>query len=327
MSWAWSMLKMASNSEELKTFEELLAHKPSLAEVCEHVRTTRWFQLGVQLGLDEIDLEEIEEDRSSGDEKRTSVYQLWFRTQPKATRGQLLTALKSTAVGEYGRVAKGYENILRKKSLLSSNNSYHDDIPSMDILDTTINDIHITKIAAAIINWESLPLGLKQSDIEAIKRNYPSDYSQQKIKSLYKWRQMNESQGTYRQLISIVSPISKELAENIGSLIDKDISVIDKEDMIPVYDWDECISDEMIWNIAHVMILWEELSIPLGLSKSEQVIIAKDYKGDYNAQKRQILFKWREKQGQSAATYRALVKILTEIEDNDLAEHITKMIK
>ena len=100
----------------MATFEKILDSKPPLAEICEHVRISKWFNLGVQLQLDDVDLEEIRED---GPDKRNRMYQLWLRTQSKASRRQLLDALRRRDVGEY-TVADQYEEFLRTKTVPSS---------------------------------------------------------------------------------------------------------------------------------------------------------------------------------------------------------------
>lgn len=108
---AW--FKMAACKEALPDpLCKLLDEKPSLSEICEHVRTIKWFQLGIQLELDDSELREIKEDNNSVADRRTAMYQLWFRTQPKRNRRQLLNALKSKAVSEY-KIASDYEEILR----------------------------------------------------------------------------------------------------------------------------------------------------------------------------------------------------------------------
>ena len=104
----------------MATFEELLDGKPPLAEICEHVRINKWFNLGVQLELDDVDLEEIRED---GPDKRNRMYQLWLRTQPRASRRQLLDALRRRDVGEY-TVADRYEKFLQTKAIPSSSGKY-----------------------------------------------------------------------------------------------------------------------------------------------------------------------------------------------------------
>ena len=91
------------------TLSSVLDQKPPLSEVCEYARTSRWYKLGIQLELDEVELKEIRND--TGSDKRTQMYQLWLHTQPNATRRQLLAALRTKDVGEEV-VASKYEQML-----------------------------------------------------------------------------------------------------------------------------------------------------------------------------------------------------------------------
>ena len=100
---------MAEGNSSSLTFDELLDQKPKLSEVCEHARTSKWYKLGIQLEVDEVELEEIRND--TGSDKRTLMYQLWLCSQPNATRRQLLTALRTRDVGE-NTVAHNYEQML-----------------------------------------------------------------------------------------------------------------------------------------------------------------------------------------------------------------------
>ena len=100
---------MAVRGSSLSSTDRLLDEKPPLFEVCEYVRTSRWYLLGIKLKVDEVELNEIRDE--SGPDKRSRMFQLWLRTQPNATRRQLLTALRSKDVGEES-VALKYENMV-----------------------------------------------------------------------------------------------------------------------------------------------------------------------------------------------------------------------
>ena len=47
------------------TLSSVLDQKPPLSEVCEHARTSRWYKLGIQLEVDEVELKEIRDDTRS----------------------------------------------------------------------------------------------------------------------------------------------------------------------------------------------------------------------------------------------------------------------
>ena len=77
--------------------------QPDLKELTTHARTAQWYQLGVQLELDSVDLD--------GCTDLTRMYQLWIQQKPEmATRRNLLTALRSI---RENNVARKYENYLR----------------------------------------------------------------------------------------------------------------------------------------------------------------------------------------------------------------------
>ena len=58
--------------------EYLLNQQPTLEELIEHPRTAEWYQLGVKVGLDSLDLAECHDC--------TSMYELW-RKQEKQQGG------------------------------------------------------------------------------------------------------------------------------------------------------------------------------------------------------------------------------------------------
>ena len=87
----------------------LLDQQPKLKEITEFARTAKWYQLGVQLELDDVDL--------AGCTDIARVYQLWIQQKAQdATRRNLLTALRAI---KQNNVACQYEQYL-KKSLVSS---------------------------------------------------------------------------------------------------------------------------------------------------------------------------------------------------------------
>ena len=187
-----------------------------------------------------------------------------------------------------------------------------------------VSSTSVYKIARSMINWEelSLPLGLTQSETETIKRDYRRDYNQQKIAVLHKWIEKNGCNATYDRLIEIVSPISRELGESIESTSS---STMAKHSTQPSVKNDNKLSDLMIVKISQKIISWEDIAIPLGLTRPEIEVIKRNNRGDYNGQKIQLLFKWREKGG-SAATGHKLVQLLLEYEEhNELADDIRKL--
>ena len=87
------------------SLEILLDQQPGLKELTTHARTAHWYQLGVELELDSIDID--------GCTDMTSMYRLWIQQKANmATRRNLLTALRSI---RENNVAWMYESYLRTK--------------------------------------------------------------------------------------------------------------------------------------------------------------------------------------------------------------------
>ena len=89
--------------------------KPDLKIVCAIVRTSRWHQLGIQLGVDEEMLHDIETDRSETQDKRTQMFRLWIASQPEASHTQLVEALRLKIIGE-DRMAQEYEEKVKEEA-------------------------------------------------------------------------------------------------------------------------------------------------------------------------------------------------------------------
>ena len=62
-----------------------LNRKPELRTVCAVVRTARWHQLGIQLGVDTQMLDDIKIEKSETQEKMTQMFRLWLA---KSTRSK-----------------------------------------------------------------------------------------------------------------------------------------------------------------------------------------------------------------------------------------------
>ena len=92
--------------------ETYLNQKPELSDLCEHVRIQDWYQLGLQLRIDSIHLNEITCDNKSEVMKRTKMFELWLRTNPKASVGQLVEALRRKSIQE-NTIADEFEQIYK----------------------------------------------------------------------------------------------------------------------------------------------------------------------------------------------------------------------
>ena len=82
----------------------LLNQQPDLKEITKFAQTAKWYQLGIQLGLDVVDLD--------GCTDLARMYQLWIQQKAKdATRRNLLIALRAI---RQNNVACQYEDYLKR---------------------------------------------------------------------------------------------------------------------------------------------------------------------------------------------------------------------
>ena len=83
--------------------KQLLDEEPTPEELISHARTAEWFDLGVKLGLDSVDLDECL--------NCTSMYQLWINEKGRSvTRRSLLDALRAI---RQKKIADAYEDYLK----------------------------------------------------------------------------------------------------------------------------------------------------------------------------------------------------------------------
>ena len=77
-----------------------LNQKPLLSDLCEHVRTERWYMLGIQLDIDTVCLNDIQAEHHSEDKRRARMFEEWLRVNPEASVSQLIEALRKESVQE-----------------------------------------------------------------------------------------------------------------------------------------------------------------------------------------------------------------------------------
>ena len=87
---------------------------------------------------------------------------------------------------------------------------------------------------------------------------------------------------------------------------------------------DKSITDVDIATLSKEINTWETFRPYLGISKPEETAIKRNYKDDYELQKREMLQRWKQKNG-SKATPRALLKACGEAEDITLKDAIGKL--
>ena len=92
-------------------YQKLLDEVPQLHEVCNYVRTAHWYELGIQLQLNTVDLDSIINDSAVTD-KLSRIYNVWLNKKGNAaTRRSLLAALQTEHVGQK-RIADEYKERL-----------------------------------------------------------------------------------------------------------------------------------------------------------------------------------------------------------------------
>ena len=94
------------------SFEEILEEKPTLDELCEHIRIgSKWYQLGVLLKLNDVKLDDIHRLAEDSTYKTLKMFKLWLGTNPHATRKHVLDALRNEVIEE-NNITQKYEKIL-----------------------------------------------------------------------------------------------------------------------------------------------------------------------------------------------------------------------
>ena len=93
---------------------------PTLSELDNYVRTNKWYALGLQLGIEDKELETIQKHRGGDkDECRRAMFRIWLGT---TSRKELLNALRTKAVNELV-IANEYEKLIITTSHSGMRNS------------------------------------------------------------------------------------------------------------------------------------------------------------------------------------------------------------
>jgi len=78
--------------------------EPSLRDLVNHVRTTNWYNLGLQLNLDDYSLQQIQADERGNQEQKTCMFRTWLRVCENPSWKAVVKALKD--IGEKNLGAK-----------------------------------------------------------------------------------------------------------------------------------------------------------------------------------------------------------------------------
>ena len=99
---------------ELTGFEAFLNEKPTLDELCRHLRVeTKWYKFGVLLKLDTSKLESIRLMNEDSGFKAIKMFELWLSSNPTATRREIIETLRTEAIGEK-TIAEDYKKALKE---------------------------------------------------------------------------------------------------------------------------------------------------------------------------------------------------------------------
>ena len=95
---------MAEGGVSFTSYDQILDQQPPIKELADHANTDDWFNLGIQLQLNEVKLKKCNGDLSQ-------VYSLWIEQKgKKATRRKLLDTLIAM---EKTHTAEKYEDYLK----------------------------------------------------------------------------------------------------------------------------------------------------------------------------------------------------------------------
>ena len=96
--------------------KDFLNARPTPHELYEHVRiATKWHSFGVLLKLDTVKLDDIKRNYEESDLRAFKMFDLWLRTNPNATRKEIIDTLRKDVIGEF-TIAKDYEKTLKIQS-------------------------------------------------------------------------------------------------------------------------------------------------------------------------------------------------------------------
>lgn len=97
--------------------------RPSLQELMEYCNVSvRWHSLGIQLSIDGRQLDEIESEYSSIQDKLSHMYKLWLDINPCASREMVINALRKKVINEQ-TIADTYEKIIDSSTLIQATSS------------------------------------------------------------------------------------------------------------------------------------------------------------------------------------------------------------
>ena len=108
---------MVSSSVSSSYFNQFLNGKPTIAELCEHIRVgTKWYTFGVLLKLDTTELDSIRVMNEDTSFKTLKMFELWLSFNPKAMRRDIIETLQKPTIAE-NVIAEEYKRTLVESEL------------------------------------------------------------------------------------------------------------------------------------------------------------------------------------------------------------------
>ena len=87
---------------------------------------------------------------------------------------------------------------------------------------------------------------------------------------------------------------------------------------------DQLVTDDDVQKLADLIVSWEGLRAPFGLTRAQQREI--ESVGRYGKQKVEFVEEWREKAG-NTATYGTFIKVAREQKQNKLADSVVTILR
>ena len=185
-------------------------------------------------------------------------------------------------------------------------------------------EYHLRVISEEIVSWESLVpfLGLNDMHRNAIMKDYPRHYTEQKYQLLLKWKQLNGKDATFENFLNCISESRNELLKStIKSMVTKFLA----KPLPPSYDevypnlpTSKC-TQVHLRTFCRVLCEWESLVPYLGLEEADKRVIIHCHPHDYERQKHELFVKWQEKY-QDLATYHRLMSSLIKANNKQAAD-------
>ncbi|XP_019864464.1 PREDICTED: uncharacterized protein LOC109593808 [Amphimedon queenslandica] len=230
--------------------ESLLDSRPSLPELMYEVSfESKWYDIGVMLGLESDKLDAIRYSSVSERNKTSDMYKLWLDSKPQATRREVIKALEDM---ELNRQATKYKKSLRKQSIKNTTLRPRPTQP-VPTKSSVMLQPHIYIVAVIIIAFSLLiivrspPPDTCTPIIPGVIEQYGSELREKYIETLTKYKDPKYNKYPtvgpvsvhvpFIPLISIVvKSVTKSTAEWLLSTTPNDIIHIQSEFKIQIED-------------------------------------------------------------------------------------------